>query len=147
MFLLQCSYVSANLSWTGAPMGSRNCVKRIASTRDQMGGGCVQPVCGALNTTGDAFEERLTPSCKAVLQKYAAKDLSSSWAVASHLYQQGCKTVGQSEHPTNPVVVQTKSTGNFAFCSVPKAACSQIRSLLFVITRYPDPVNWCVLAS
>ena len=72
----QCSYASVSLNWTGEPMGSRNCVKRIASTQGNLGARCVQPVCGSLNTTGEPFEARLTQPCKAVLQTYAAKAVS-----------------------------------------------------------------------
>ena len=147
VYIFQCSYAyaSASLNWTGEPMSSRNCVERIASTQDKLGDGCVQPVCGSLNTTSEPFEERLTQSCKAVLQKYTAKESSLSWATSS-AYEEECETVASSQHPTNPVVVQTGFTSNFGFCSVPKAACSQIRSLLFVVTRYPDPVNWYATA-
>lgn len=146
--LQQCSYASASLAWTGQPLSSRNCVQRIASTKEQRGDGCVTPVCGALNTTGDPFEEQLTPSCRAVLDKYAAKDLSLSWADSPALDETPeCRTFPSSQYPTNPVVVQNKITSSFGFCSVPKAACSQIRSLLFVMTSYPDQVSWCVSAS
>jgi hypothetical protein len=135
-------YLYASATFDGVTLQSRTCIRRISSKLDTLGNGCVTPICGPLNTTGDPFEEQLTPTCRAVLDQYRGKDLSSFWDDSlAHL--RGCQSFSASLHPTNPIVVQNKHTASFGFCSVPKAACSQLRSLLFVITRHPDPVNWC----
>lgn len=146
LYFQQFVCVSASLDIAGTPLRSRSCVKKIAEAANEVGDGCVTPVCGPLNTTGNPFQEHLTPSCRAVFDKYVAKE-SLSWADSLGTQQQGCKSFPRSQHPTNPVVIQNQITNSFGFCSVPKAGCSQLRSLLFVMTRFPDPVNWCASAS
>lgn len=136
---LQQGYALATPNWTTALLGSRSCVKNVVSKQE--GNTCVKPVCGPLNTTGIPFEDRLTPSCKSVMDGFVARDLTSEWPASMNRHA-GCTTFSASQYPTNPIVVQTKLTRSFGFCSVPKAACSQLRSLLFVMTRYPEPVSW-----
>jgi hypothetical protein len=46
-----------------------------------------------------------------------------------------CKSDAAAHFPTNPVVVESKLAANFAMCSVPKAGCSLLRSLLYVLTH------------
>jgi hypothetical protein len=45
-------------------------------------------------------------------------------------------------YPSSPIVVQSEGSEAFVMCTIPKAGCSLLRSLLLVATRFPRPINW-----
>ena len=80
----------------------------------------------------ESFIDRLTPTCQAIVQQYSATDKPLE---TNRVPEPGCKSYKEASFPTNPVVVQTGVTPTFVMCTVPKAGCSQLRTLLLVMTR------------
>lgn len=96
---------------------------------------CVAPTCGYLEGafTTEGFADTLTPSCQAIVQHFSAREHVMQWIPTRDSV---CPTYEQASRPTNPVVVQTGVTPAFVMCTVPKAGCSQLRTLLLAMTRH-----------
>ena len=122
---------------------------------------CHSPVCGSLQAddTRTTFLGRLSPSCRRVMQSYAAEHPSQRYlrtaaettsaayglrtlAADKQPRQDGdfvkCSSSGAAHYASNPVVVERPDTSNFVLCTVPKAGCSLFRSLLFALTHPPE---------
>lgn len=95
---------------------------------------CVKPSCGYVeeSLTEENFIDSLTPACHAILQQFSGREQVIE---SLPIRERTCPTYEQASRPTNPVVVQTDVTPTFVMCTVPKAGCSQLRTLLLVMTR------------
>jgi hypothetical protein len=122
---------------------------------------CATPLCGALNVTQSEtpFLKRLSPQCEAAMASYQVpaplpRSLSSykqqfalpaAYAAANAsepASEQTCLPLSYSMYPSSPIVVQSEGSEAFVMCTIPKAGCSLLRSLLLVATRFPRPINW-----
>lgn len=107
------------------------------------------PLCGSLDTDNHHLEfmDRLSPSCQAVMSRYKAA-MSSLPAYLGPLARSDnlnrnklfpsadtCSRFKQAGSATNPVVVELETSAPFVMCTVPKAGCTLLRSLLYVLTR------------
>jgi Sulfotransferase family len=112
-----------------------------------------RPLCGSLDQTltGVRFMDRLSPSCKQVMAQYSNPDMrrqlkksadnneeidESFQSNSREETQTPARTRSSTDSaPTNPVVVEQDDVANFVACTVPKAGCTLMRSLLYVLTR------------
>lgn len=123
---------------------------------------CHSPMCGQLHVdeTRAPFLDRLSPSCRRVMEAYASEPPTQRFLRTSDPLQQQstsvafglrtlhtaeqsntdtdfvkCSTTHAASFASNPVVVERPDTANFVVCTVPKAGCSLFRSLLFALTH------------
>lgn len=99
---------------------------------------CLEPSCGYLTGTfvSETFFESLSPTCQAIMQQFTARPQSELEGPGKG----ECTTYDAGSRPTSPVVVQTGVSPTFVMCTVPKAGCSQLRTLLLVMTRHDSPL-------
>jgi hypothetical protein len=137
---------------------SKECLARL---HNHKAGYCREPTCGKLqqDIQPERFLDRLGPSCTRSMMRYTPeipeKGLSQNavrstqWMTMHGLTEAStllltndrdddfvkCSDSFSSRLPTNPVVVQRSDSSSFVMCTVPKAGCSFLRSLLFMLTR------------
>jgi hypothetical protein len=102
-------------------------------------------VCGAIRQLGSgpgsSFRLRLSPQCAAVMDSYRAMGTPrAGLPLASPIDRQEewrkCQRSTGAYSPTNPIIVQRPYIAPFAMCTVPKAACTSLRKLLYAVIHY-----------
>lgn len=131
-------------------VSSRLCVDIIAKLQHGVDSGRItecRPLCGLLDTNNYSisFMDRLSPSCQSVMSRYKGRSSSSIAVSPAHLANHtshrlpppvhDCGQVRKASAATNPVVIETDDVAHFVMCTVPKAGCTLLRSLLFALTR------------
>lgn len=152
------------LAAPGTAIPSSQCLEHVKQSQQSTGrlwlNSCRRPICGSLDTNNNlsAFMDRLSDSCRRIMSTYSDPSMSRklmariqeeeahsiisfpyapSWFTErSHSFQR-CSTSPEASFATNPVVVESNGdhAANFAMCTVPKAGCTLLRSLLFALTR------------
>eukprot|EP00892_Ulva_mutabilis_P010954 jgi/Ulvmu1/8230/UM041_0039.1 len=130
---------------------SRLCLDMVARLQRGVDNGSVtkcRPICGSLNTDNYniPFMDRLSPTCQAVMSRYrgTGRRVSATAASPARFANQadqrisppdGCTQAYQASAATNPVVVETADAANFVMCTVPKAGCTLLRTLLYALMQ------------
>lgn len=120
----------------------KNIDKLVHQAQDDGMDHCADNVCGPLpfSSATPVFQERLSDSCAAVMAAYRAfgapptgfRTPSGVHPAAPHR----CGASPEGVAPTNPVVIHRAGSSPFIMCTVPKAACSNLRKLLFVLLNF-----------
>ena len=143
---------------------SSDCLANLDGSQAESGrrwlSSCRRPVCGSLDTSNNlsSFMDRLSSSCRTVMSGYSDPGMSRklmariqeeeehsmssfpytpTWFTGRSQSWQKCSTSPEASFATNPVVVESSGgqIANFAMCTVPKAGCTLVRTLLYALTR------------
>jgi hypothetical protein len=170
--VLRCVCVLAPLLVTlSLAVPSSDCLVNVDQVQALTGrrwlSSCRRPVCGSLDTSNiSPFMDRLSESCRAIMSRYSDPSMSRklmdrikkeeehsvtsfpyapSWFTERTQPWQRCSASPEASFATNPVIVQSSKSqfSNFAMCTVPKAGCTLVRTLLYVLTRgISQPVSF-----
>ena len=155
VYLVCASFVSA--------MPSEQCLNELGKAlKTPAARGCHEPMCGSLDKDNnlEGFLHRMSSNCKDKLLEYRKPEPltsllsdpeSTSWLkgmLRSQLEDrdsaverkstptwQRCSTSFEARFASNPVVVENHVSANFVMCTIPKAGCTLLRSLLYVLTH------------
>jgi hypothetical protein len=103
---------------------------------------CADDVCGPLpfSTATPSFLKRLSNACATVMATYRAFGAPATGfrtpSGAHRALPRTCAASHESIAPTNPVVIHRAGSSPFIMCTIPKAACSNLRKLLLVLLHY-----------
>ena len=145
-------------------LSSQQCLSALQQAIQRYGEGnnCHRTMCGSLDTSSnlEEFSHRMSPQCQAKMFEYRrpepltspistpdgdapwrtsmlrsqlAKDLSSE--DSRQPAWDRCSTGFAGRFASNPVVVENHVSANFVMCTIPKAGCTLLRSLLYVLTH------------
>jgi hypothetical protein len=102
-------------------------------------------ICGSMRqlsyTPSSSFKLRLSKECRAVMDSYRPMGaprtgLPLPSAIDRRAEWRKCQKAEYAFLPTNPIIVQRPHVAPFAMCTVPKAACTSLRKLLYAIIHY-----------
>jgi len=124
-----------------APCGalsSKECKSEVKARYEQGQQECHSPICGYLNVSDarPTFLERMSLQCQALMWQYR-DDISGVLGVTRAATRM-CATAKDSYQASNPIIVENEEIRSFLMCTVPRAASTNLRSLLNMLIRYPD---------
>eukprot|EP00892_Ulva_mutabilis_P003586 jgi/Ulvmu1/159/UM001_0163.1 len=119
-------------------LSSRECKADVQARVESGEKLCGAPLCGylELDDANRTFLGSMSLKCQALMWAY--RDDTASVLGVTGAANRLCATSKEAYLPNNPVIVETEEVRNFMMCTVPRAASTNLRSLMNMLIRLPE---------